>query len=148
MGVVAADIAGRDAHADMQDRSRGGDYARFHIARGVATTVLMHSFGGMERRGGTPQEIRLGSVAPNLGPEYVTEVLGSLEEALWYVHREGDAFGFQTRPNVYRVIAQKADEQSESTVADRLRDQIDGAIGAPAGLQGGALGGCRRADSR
>ena len=134
-GVVAADIAGRDAHADMQDRSRGGDYARFHIARGVATTVLMHSFGGMERRGGTPQEIRLGTVAPNLGPEYVTEVLGSLEEALWYVHREGDAFGFQTRPNVYRVIAQKADEQTESTVADRLRDQIDGAIGAPAGFR-------------
>ena len=134
-GVVAADIAGRDAHADMQDRSRGADYARFRIARGVATTVLMHSFGGMERRGGTPQEIRLGTVAPNLGPEYVTEVLGSLEEVLWYVHREGDAFSFQTRPNIYRVIAQKADEQSESTVADRLRGEIDGAIGASAGFR-------------
>ena len=47
--VVAADIVGGDAHADMQDESRGSNYARFHIARGVATTVLMHSFGGMER---------------------------------------------------------------------------------------------------
>ena len=134
-GVVAADIVGGDAHADMQDRNRGSDYARFHIARGVATTVLMHSFGGMERSGGTPQEIRLGTVAPNVGPEYVTEVLGSLEETLWYVHREGDSLSFQTRPNIYRVIAQRADEQPDSTVADRLRTEVDGAIGTAAGFR-------------
>ena len=134
-GVVAADIVGGDAHADMQDQDRGSDYARFHIARGVATTVLMHSFGGMERRGGTSQELRLGTVAPNVGPEYVTEVLGSLEETLWYVHREGDSLSFQTRPNIYRVIAQRADEQPESTVADRLRTEVDGVIGTAPGFR-------------
>ena len=48
-GVVAADIIGGDAHADMQDQRRGGDYALRHIGRGVATTLLMHSFGGLER---------------------------------------------------------------------------------------------------
>ena len=134
-GVVAADIVGGDAHADMQDQDRGSDYASFNIARGVATTVLMHSFGGMERRGGTPQELRLGTVAPNVGPEYVTEVLGSLEETLWYVHREGDSLSFQTRPNIYRVIAQRADEQSQSTVADRLRTEVDGVIGTAPGFR-------------
>ena len=134
-GVVAADIVGGDAHADMQDQDRGSDYTRFHIARGVATTVLMHSFGSMERRGGTPQELRLGTVAPNVGPEYVTEVLGSLEETLWYVHREGDSLSFQTRPNIYRVIAQRADEQPESTVADRLRTEVDGVIGTAPGFR-------------
>ena len=134
-GVVAADIVGGDAHADLQDQDRGSDYARFHIARGVATTVLMHSFGGMERRGGTPQELRLGTVAPNVGPEYVTEVLGSLEETLWYVHREGDSLSFQTRPNIYRVIAQRADEQPESTVADRLRTEVDVVIGTAPGFR-------------
>ena len=134
-GVVAADIVGGDAHADMQDQNRGSDYARFHIARGVATTVLMHSFGGMERSGGTPPEIRLGTVSPNVGPEYVTEVLGSLEETLWYVHREGDSLSFQTRPNIYRVIAQRADEQSESVVADRLRMEVDGVIGTASGFR-------------
>ena len=134
-GVVAADIVGGDAHADMQDQDRGSDYARFHIARGVATTVLMHSFGGMERRGGTPQELRLGTVAPNIGPEYVTEVLNSLEETLWYVHKEGESLSFQTRPNVYRVIAQRADEQPESTVADRLRGEVDEVIGTAPGFR-------------
>ena len=74
-------------------------------------------------------------MAPNVGPEYVTEVLGSLEETLWYVHREGDSLSFQTRPNIYRVIAQRADEQPESTVADRLRTEVDGVIGTAPGFR-------------
>ena len=134
-GVVAADIIGRDAHADTQDENRGGDYARFRIARGVATTLLMHSFGGMEHGGGTLQELRLGTVSPNVGPEYVTEILGSLEESLWYVHREGESLKFQTRPNIYRVIAQTADGQPESTVSERLRAEVEGAIGTAAGFR-------------
>ena len=134
-GVVAADIIGRDAHADMQDEMRGGDYSRFRIARGVATTLLMHSFGGMERSGGTLQELRLGTVSPNVGPEYVTEILGSLEESLWYVHREGEALKFQTRPNIYRVIAQAADGQAASIVAERLRSEVERAIGVAEGFR-------------
>ena len=134
-GVVAADIIGRDAHADMQDERRGGDYSRFQIARGVATSLLMHSFGGLERGGGTLQELRLGTVSPNVGPEYVTEILGSLEESLWYVHREGEALKFQTRPNIYRVIAQTADGQASSVVAERLRAEAEGAIGAATGFR-------------
>ena len=134
-GVVAADIVGGDAHADMQDQSRGSDYARFHIARGVATTVLMHSFGGMERSGATPQELRLGTVSPNVGPEYVTEIMSSLEETLWYVHREGDSLSFRTSPNIYRVIAQRADEQPDSTVADRLRTEVDDVLGTAPGFR-------------
>ena len=133
--VVAADIVGGDAHADMQDEGRGGEYARYRLARGVATTLLMHSFGGRERAGATEQELRIGTVAPNIGPEYVTEILTSLEESLWYVHREGDALRFQTRPNIYRVIAQTAEGQPASTVAERLRDEIDSVIGEAMGFR-------------
>ena len=134
-GVVAADIIGGDAHADMQDQGRGGDYAHHRIGRGVATTLLMHSFGGMERTGATKQDLRLGTVAPNVGPEYVTEILDSLEQTLWYVHKEGEALRFQTKPNIYRVIAQAASGQPDSTVAERLRAEIDGAVGNAEGFR-------------
>jgi len=134
-GVVAADIIGGDAHADMQDQGRGGEYARHHLGRGVATTLLMHSFGGRERTGATAQELRIGAVAPNIGAEYVSEVLGSLEESLWYVHREGEALKFQTRPNIYRVIVQTAEGQPASTVAERLRTEVDGVIGEAPGFR-------------
>ena len=65
MASSRADIIGGDAHADMQDQRRGGEYGRHHLARGVATTLLMHSFGGRERTGATAQELRIGAVAPN-----------------------------------------------------------------------------------
>ena len=88
-----------------------------------------------ERSGATARELRRGTVAPNVGPEYVTEILGSLEESLWYVHREGETLKFQTRPNIYRVIAQSADGQPASTVAERLRAEVDGAIGVATGFR-------------
>ena len=133
--VVASDIIGGDAHADYQDNRRGGEYAEFRIARGVATTLLLHSFGGRMQTGAVPQELRLGTVAPNVGPEYVTEVLGTLEQSLWYVHRDGELLKFQTRPNIYRVIAQTADNQSPSVVTDRLREGLDGVAGNSPGFR-------------
>ena len=133
--VVAADIIGDDGHATQQDQDRGGDYERHAIARGVATTLLVHSFGGRMNSGATAQELRLGTVSPNLGPEYVSEVLETLEEALWYVHREGDRLRFQTRPNIHRMITEEASRQPASTVAERLREEAEGAIGAPAGFR-------------
>ena len=133
--VVAADIIGGDGHANREDERRGSDYARLRVARGVATTLLMHSFGGLTRSGATSQELRLGSAAPNLGPEYVTEVLATLEESLWYVHKEGDRLRFQTKPNIYRVIAETASDQPASTVKERLRSEVERVIGAPTGFR-------------
>ena len=134
-GVIAADILGGDAHADMLDEQLGGDYQRFHVARGIATTLLMHSFGGLHRAGALPSDLRLGTVGPGLGPEYVTEILGSLEERLWFVHREGDLLRFQTRPNLYRVIAQSAETQPDHVVSERLRTGLRGVTGSPAGFK-------------
>lgn len=133
--VVAADIIGGDAHADQQDQRRGNEYERHHVARGLATTLLMHSFGGATRRGAVPWELRIGTVAPNIGPEYVTEVLNSLEESLWYVHKDGDLLRFETRANIYRVIQQTADQQPDAAVVERLREAADGATGTADGFR-------------
>jgi hypothetical protein len=134
-GVVAADIIGDDAHADFQDQRRGSEYAKHRISRGVATTLLMHSFGGGMRTGAASQDLRLGTVSPNVGPEYVTEVLNTLEESLWYVHREGEFLRFQTRPNIYRVIAQTAGNQPPAVVEDRLKQELEKASGSETGFR-------------
>lgn len=128
--VVAADIIGGDAHADAEDQRRGEDYERLHIARGIASTLLMHSFGGATRAGALPSELRLGTVAPNVGPEYVSEVLESLEQSLWYVHREGELLRFQTRANIYRIISESAEAQPAPSVAERLREEMKNAVGS------------------
>ena len=134
-GVVAADIIGGDARADMLDQSRGGEYERFHVTRGIATTVLMHSFGGQTRLGALPTELRLGTVAPNIGPEYVSEVFGTLEQSLGFVHREGELLRFQTRPNPYRLISLRAETLPPSQVAERLQTSLAEALGSTPGFR-------------
>jgi hypothetical protein len=133
--VVAADIIGGDARADMLDQSRGGEYETFHVTRGIATTVLMHSFGGQTRLGALPTELRLGTVAPNIGPEYVSEVLETLEQSLGYVHREGELLRFQTRPNPYRLIALRAETLPPAQVAERLQASLADALGSAPGFR-------------
>jgi hypothetical protein len=133
--VVAEDIIGGDAHADMLDTRRGGDYERHRIARGLATTLLMHSFGGAVRVGASRADLYLGSVAPNLGPEYLPDVVDSLEETLWYLHKEGELYRFLTKANVYRVIRQTADDHHTATVLERLKESLSAGAGQAPGFR-------------
>lgn len=134
--VVAADIIGGDAHADGLDQRRGGDYERHHVARGVATTVLLHSAGGRaSQNGAMPSDIRLGSVSPLLGPEYTDEVIGSIEETCYYIHREGQMLRFQTRQNLFRRIAETANNQPQHVIDDRIRTAIADAYGNSTGFR-------------
>src|SRR5581483_8576078 len=111
------------------------DYARHHIARGLATTLLMHSFGGATRVGASRAELYLGSVAPNVGPEYLSDVVGSLEESLWYVHKEGELYRFLTKINVYRFIRETAEELPRTTVEERLREAVNQAVDQVTGFR-------------
>ncbi len=51
------------------------------------------------------------------------------------MHREGDLLRFQTRPNIYRMIAQSAQEQPAASVAERLRGEVGKVIGAAEGFR-------------
>ena len=133
--VVAADIVGGDGHANLQDERRAGDYTRFHVARGVATTLLMHSFGGQ-----TSSVRPLASCGSAPSPpiwDLSTSEKSSRRwrSPLWFVRKEGERLRFQTNVNIYRMIAQTAENQPSATVDERLRAEVEGAIGAPAGFR-------------
>lgn len=133
--VVAADIIGGDAHADGFDERRGGEYAQHHIARGVATTILLHSSGAQLRAGAMPSDIRLGTISPLLGRQYADEVIAELEETLWYVHRDGELLRFQAKQNLYRRIAETAQNQSPHAVDERIKEAMAKAYGESHGFR-------------
>lgn len=134
--VVAADIIGGDAHADALDERKGDQYRAQRVARGVATTILLHSAGGRtSQNGAMPSDIRLGSVSPLLGPEYVDEVLGSIEETCYYIHREGQLLRFQTKQNLFRRIAETANNLTQHIVDDRVQAAMADAYGSAPGFR-------------
>ncbi|MPZ22055.1 MAG: DUF499 domain-containing protein [Dehalococcoidia bacterium] len=133
--VVAADIIGGDAHADPEDAARGGEYVSRRIVRGIATTILVHSFGGQASAGALPSEIRMGSVDHRLGPEYIDPVLETLPAPFWYLHREGQVLRFDKNENIERRIADTARKQPEAAVNEKLRAALSQAIGSAPGFR-------------
>lgn len=133
--VVARDIIGGDAHADALDERLNGRYAELGIARGIATTILLHSTGGRAHEGALPWDLYLGSVSPELGPEYVQEVLDGLEQSLWHVHRDGELLRFETKQNLFRRIAETALAQPSQAVEEAIRSAMEKAYGEAPGFR-------------
>jgi hypothetical protein len=70
-----------------------------------------------------------------LGPEYTDEVIGSIEETCYYIHREGQLLRFQTRQNLFRRIAETANNQPQHVIDDRIRTAIADAYGTSTGFK-------------
>lgn len=133
--VIARDIIGGDAHADNFDERLNGRYRELGIARGVATSLLLHSAGGRAHEGAMPWDLYLGTVSPDLGPEYVDEVLHELEQTLWHVHRDGQLLRFETKQNLYRRIAETALNQPPHAVEEAIKEAMAKAYGVADGFR-------------
>lgn len=124
-GVIASDIAASgNAKAEQIDRQLGSEYARFEVAKGLATVIFFGSFSGSERQGVGIQRLRLALLQPELPPAIVGDALRRLEEELWYVHAEQGIYRFSTKPNLNRVIVEKEEAVRPEQIAEELRDRL------------------------
>lgn len=110
--VVAADVIGDKANAVAVDEDRGREYADERVAQGVASAVLLGSFGGQgERAGFSSKEIRFGAGRPDLNWGYTDGALLALEEKAFYLHNaaagsQGKRYWFGTKPTLTKLLVQ------------------------------------------
>lgn len=110
--VVAADIIGDKANAVALDDERGRDYADERVSQGVASAVLLGSFGGQgERAGFSSKEIRFSTGRPDLNWGYTDGALLALEEKAFYLHNaaagsQGKRYWFGTKPTLTKLLVQ------------------------------------------
>lgn len=128
--VIAADITGTDAKSAKIDSEMGTEYARYDIARGIATSVFLYSFSGAERRGITLPQLRVALVREGIPTTIVGDAVKKLEEELWYFHAEGNIFSFTNQPNLNRVIIDR-----EEQVVDGIRDTLEAELRKMAGSE-------------
>ena len=103
----------------------------------LATTVLMSSFGGLRRSGGTegdllPPGIGEGDilrtcVGPDLDSTTVQACLKELKENCLYLHFDGTRYCFKKDPNVTLLVEQEAEvvTRDEDGVRARIRELIE-----------------------
>ncbi len=138
--VVAGDVLGERSNAGIIDEERGGDYRREKIAQGLASAILLGSFGGKGHRVGfSAKELKLATARYGLNWNYTDGALLELDNRCFYLHSTsaaglGKRYWFSTKPRLTKLLVQYrqqiGDETFDDEILETLRMQVQkGATG-------------------
>ena len=134
------DFVGANARARRIDDRRAREVtaeAGKQPATGLATTMLLYSFGGLRRgEGGQGDQLPPGigepdllgvSVGPDLDTTTIQACLKELKEQCLYLHFDGVRYCFKKDPNVTLLVEQEAEAvaRDESRVHTRIRKMLE-----------------------
>jgi hypothetical protein len=124
--ALNSDIIRSDSKAAEEDRRRGGEIERSHIAVGLATTAFLNSFGADKVVGASaPQMIvGVGRPIPGLTRGVLDDVRDALAGALWYMRYEGGRYRFTTEPNLNKVIVEREGAIGDNRIVELLREAV------------------------
>lgn len=125
--VIGSDISGDNAKAVILDRHMGSEYARFNVANGLATSIFLYSFSGGERKGLTPQKLRLAFLREGIPPAIVGDALRRLEGELWYLHfdEKNNLYYFSSTVGLNKVIIDKEEAINEEDILAEIRKRME-----------------------
>jgi hypothetical protein len=140
--VVAQDVIGEKANASLLDEEKGGDYPIERITQGIASAILLGSFGGQgEKSGYTTKDLKLAVGRPGLNWSYTDGALLTFEERSFYLHPAaagslGKRYWFGTKPTLAKLVVQYrqqfAANDFDAEIVDGLQEQVTGISTAPA----------------
>jgi predicted AAA+ superfamily ATPase len=138
--VVDTDVDGPDSRPEALDGEFSG-LGRLAAARRVARAVFVGSapsVTGMRTRGIEEVRVRLGSVQPGEGTGVFGDALRRLSGSLTYLYSDGSRYWYDTRPNVNREAADRAQqvkpEEAEEEIVARLKGERSRGVGQFAGV--------------
>lgn len=131
--VVAADVNGESANAVLIDRKKDSDYEVERITEGIASSILLNSFGSKaERAGSNIKEIRLSSIQPHLNWGLTDGAIIELEDKAFYLHTttgQEKRYWFSTKPTVRKLIVQYRNELTSKSFDVQIEEMIKSQAG-------------------
>lgn len=110
--VAAADVIGENSNSGAFDEERGGDYRSETIGTGLASAILLGSFGGQGGRSGfSSKDLKLACSRQGLNWNYSDGALLELEDRCFYLHTAragnlGKRYWFSTKPTLNKLVVQ------------------------------------------
>lgn len=122
--ALNADIIRSDSKAAEEDRRRGGEVEKHHIAVGLATTAFLNSFGADKVVGASAPQMLLGVARPSTGLSrgVLDDIRDALAGSLWYMRYEGGRYRFTTEPNLNKVIVEREGAIGDDRIMELLRE--------------------------
>ena len=124
--VAAADIIGQRSNAGIFDEERGGDYQREAIGEGLASAILLGSFGGQGGRSGfSSKDLKLACSRHGLNWNYTDGALLELENRCFYLHMAtagslGKRYWFGTRPTLNKLVVQYRQQSAKEDFGEQI----------------------------
>jgi hypothetical protein len=142
--VLEKDFIGANATAKKIDERRArenpGESGKWYASR-LATAILMYSFGGLKREGGSgtdilppginEAELLSVCVGPDMDSTTALACLKELREKCLYLHFDGVNYCFKKDPNVTLLVEREADvvARDEREVEKKIRELLEERIG-------------------
>ena len=128
--VAAADVMGDRSNAGIFDDERGGDYRSESIGRGLASAILLGSFGGQgDRSGFSSKDVKLACCRHGLNWNYTDGALLELENRCFYLHTAtagslGKRYWFGTKPTLNKLVVQYRQQAAKETFDDAILEDL------------------------
>ncbi len=133
--VIASDVIGPKSNAIQLDQERGGDYLREKLGQGLASAILLGSFGAQgERAGYSTKELKLCVARPGLNWGYTDGALLELENRAFYLRNPsagslGKRYWFDTRPTLNNLIVryrqQFASQDFNAQILETIQESVN-----------------------
>jgi hypothetical protein len=128
--VAAADIIGERSNAGIFDEERGGDYRNESIGRGLASAILLGSFGGQGGRSGfSSKDLKLACSKQGLNWNYADGALLELENRCFYLHTAtagslGKRYWFGTKPTLNKLVVQYRQQSAKENFGEEILEDL------------------------
>ena len=128
--VAAADAIGEKSNAMVFDDERGGDYRREGIGAGLASAIMLGSFGGQGGKSGfSSKELRLACSRHGLNWNYTDGAILELENRCFYLHTAsagslGKRYWFGTRPTLNKLVIQYRMQNPSASFDEEILEDL------------------------
>ncbi len=110
----------------------------------VATSILMHSFGGQPKVEGqegetlppgvTEQDLMVATLSPYLESTMMKAVLKELVGKCLYIHYDGVRYAFKTTPNVNKILEDEAEGVKDSEIKNEIKGMLEAELGGKSAI--------------
>ncbi len=128
--VAAADVIGERSNAGIFDLERGGDYQTEAIGEGLASAILLGSFGGQGGRSGfSSKDLKLACSRQGLNWNYTDGALLALENRSFYLHMAsagslGKRYWFGTKPTLNKLVVQYRQQSIKQDFSGQIMETL------------------------
>ena len=128
--VAAADVIGERSNSGIFDEVRGGDYRREAIGKGLASALLLGSFGGQGGRSGfSSKDLKLACSRQGLNWNYADGALLELENRCFYLHMAtagslGKRYWFGTKPTLNKLVVQYRQQSAKGNFGEEIIENL------------------------